>query len=328
MYNRTIKVYRGVDNRIDLQVRNSDQKPKDVTSSAVVFTLLERDQQKKVFEKDCNTVSSLNGRFFVNLLESDIDDIEPGFYQFSLRTEQRTVLYDGNYTVTNSKLLYTDSQYGAAGTIEIFGSIQGEPKSSVEIREFNRIVDFETLKNRFTSSFIDARPETSTPQKLHTFQVFPTNYTGIVTIEGSLDNGSSPDNWAELVSETLHAANTSIYFNVVGKYNWFRVRHDPDSDEIDGTFVVSQNTFTLEYDVEISNGGQDYVVGDRFVILGRNLRGNTGVNDLTVTVTEVGQNGSITAITWTGISQNGVQVFIVNARDPDIVGSVDKILYR
>jgi hypothetical protein len=328
VYNRNIKVYRGVDNRIDLQVRNSDQKPKDVTASAVVFTLLERDQQKKVFEKDCNIVSALNGRFFVNLSESDLDNIEPGFYQYSLRTEQRISLTDGNYQVSNSSLLYTDSQYGAIGIVEIFGSIQGEPLPSVEIKEFNRIVDFQEAKTRFTSSFIDARPETSTPQKLHTFQIFPTNYTGIVTIEGSLDNGASPSNWVDLDSETLHVSSETFYFNIVGKYNWFRVRHDAESDEIDGTFIVTQGTYSLEYDVVISNGGKDYTVGEQFVIQGRNLGGESPTHNLTVTVTGVDQNGSITDITWTGVSQNGVRIFVVNARDPDLVGSVDRILYR
>ena len=45
VYNRNIKIYRGVDNRIDLQVRNSDEKAADTTGSTLVFNLVERETQ-------------------------------------------------------------------------------------------------------------------------------------------------------------------------------------------------------------------------------------------------------------------------------------------
>jgi hypothetical protein len=328
VYNRNIKVYRGVNNRIDLQVKNSDQKPKSVTASAIVFTLIERDQQKKVLEKDCGTVSKLNGRFFVELSETDLDDIEPGFYQFTLREEFRNTINDLEYAVTDTRLLYTDSQYNVLSTIEVLSSIQGEPRDSIEISAFNRIIDFQLSKTRFTSALIDANPRTSAPQKTHTIQVYPTNYSGVVTIEGSLDEGASPKNWADIESRIVHDEDQCFYFNIKGKYNWLRLRHDAETGDVDGNFVVTQGTYSLEYDVQIANPGIGYSIGDVITILGRNLGGETPTHDLTITVTAVNPQGGITAISWTGNSQNGVRVFVVNARDPDLVGSIDKLLYR
>jgi hypothetical protein len=224
--------------------------------------------------------------------------------------------------------MYTDSQYGATGTIEILGSIQGEPQSSVVIKEFRRIVDFQENKTRFISSIVEGRGRVSTPQRLHTFQVYPINYTGYVTIEGSLDESASPVTWTELASAPIHASSESIYLNVEGKYNWFRVRHDAESNELDGTFLVTLGTYDWTYNVEIVTGGRDYKVGDVIFILGRNLGSESPTNDLTITVTSVDNIGAITGIEWTGSSQNGARTYIVSGRNPDLVGSVDKILYR
>jgi hypothetical protein len=84
VYNRNIKVYRGVDNRIDLQVRNSDEKAADVTGSTLVFNLVEREHQRLVAQKDCVVVDATRGRFYVTLTEKELLDIESGFYQYSI----------------------------------------------------------------------------------------------------------------------------------------------------------------------------------------------------------------------------------------------------
>jgi hypothetical protein len=40
VYNRNLKIFRGVDNRIDIQVRNSDQKASNIAGSTLVFNLV------------------------------------------------------------------------------------------------------------------------------------------------------------------------------------------------------------------------------------------------------------------------------------------------
>ena len=40
VYNRNLKVYRGSDNRIDLQLRNGDQKAYNATGSTIIFNLV------------------------------------------------------------------------------------------------------------------------------------------------------------------------------------------------------------------------------------------------------------------------------------------------
>jgi hypothetical protein len=327
VYNRTLKIYRGVDNKIDLQARNQDQKAAALGSSSLVFTLIEPEQKKKIIETDCVISSAVNGKSYVVLSSAQLNDVQPGFYQYTLRVEQRTVESNGDYIVTSSRPAYTDSQYDPFGNIEVVGSMQGEPQYSTEIKEFSRQVDFQNNTTRYTSGIINAYPTTSTPQRLHTFQFYPNDCTGTLTVQASQDAGGSPKNWVTVDSKTLNAASQSFYMNVLGKFNWFRVHLDSDSEDIDGTFKIDQTIF-LNYNVTVINSGSGYSAGQTITVPGRNLGGETVTNDLVITITSVDPDGGILAISWTGVSYNGVRSFIVSTSDLVTRGVIDKILYR
>lgn len=327
VYNRTLKIYRGVDNKIDLQARNQDQKSASLGSASLVFTIIEPEQKKKVLETDCVISSAINGKSYVLLTSLQLNDIQPGFYQYTLRVEQRVLDADGNYTVTSSRPAYMDSQFDTFGNIEIVGSMQGEPQPSLEIKEFSRKVDYQTNNTRYTSGIIDAHPTTSTPQRLHTFQIYPSNCTGTMTIQASQDEGGAPKNWIDVQSQILNAANESFYLNVLGKFNWFRIYLDSEADEIDGTFRVNQTIF-LNYEVTLLSPGSGYTVGQVITIPGRDLGGESVTNDLNITVTSIDENGGISTISWDGISYNGTRSFTISATDLGIRGVIDKILYR
>jgi hypothetical protein len=57
--------------------------------------------------------------------------------------------------------------------------------------------------------------------------LFFTNYTGSVTIQGSLSEGGNPEVWVDVETLALTTA-TLTYQNITGKYNWFRVKHTPN----------------------------------------------------------------------------------------------------
>jgi len=232
VYNRTVKIYRGVDNRIDLQVRNSDQKAVSTSGYNFVFSLINPETQKLLLSKDCadiNDSSTSKGRFFVTLTQSELSAIEPGFYHYSVIREIRQDLGDGSYSVTQKDPLYIDSQYGTHAIIEIGNNLQGEPVDSVRVIAFKNFEAFNPGDQKyFISSIIDAKPETNSPQSLHTFQFNMTNFSGSILIQGSLSEGGNPQTWTNL--ETLVADQDSIlYQNIVGKYNWFRIKHLPDT---------------------------------------------------------------------------------------------------
>ena len=190
--------------------------------------MVERETQSLVAKKDCVTVAASTGKYYVTLTESELLDIETGFYQYSVYNETRTLNSAGTHLVTSRTPLYIDSQYDALANIEVLDSGEGEVQPSTKVSEFSLHKSFgEPFDDYYISSIIDARPQVTSPQSLHTFQLFCTNYTGSVIIQGSLSEGGSPEVWVDVETLAL-TAETLTYQNITGKYNWFRVKHIPN----------------------------------------------------------------------------------------------------
>ena len=230
VYNRNLKIYRGVDNRIDIQVRNSDQKASNIVGSTLVFNLVSRDTKDLVLQKDFAAMDLATGKVTVTLTEQELINLDNGYYQYSVIKEVRSTIDSTDYKVTSRLPLYVDSQYDTIGTLEISGDVYGDVASSLVVDTFNYVNPFtqgdETPK-WYESAIIDASPKIKTGDASHTFQFYSTNYTGTVTIQGNLDiQGATPreDKWVNISTVDL---TTTKYKNVVGKYNWFRIKHVP-----------------------------------------------------------------------------------------------------
>ena len=131
--------------------------------------------------------------------------------------------------------MFQDAQYGAIGTLEVSGDVSGEAEDSLEITKFEYInpgTTGYTSPKYYTTSIIDAIGNTQTASSLHTFQIYSTNYTGTVKIQGSLSEGGTPHVWTDIESIALSGA-SQTYRNVTGKYNFFRIRHFPTTGTVD-----------------------------------------------------------------------------------------------
>jgi len=257
VYNRTLKIYRSVDNRIDIQLRNSDQKALNATGSYIVFNLVSKENNDLALQKDCSIDDLAVGRVYVTLTETELQGLEQGYYQYSFHKETRENIDSVEYKVLTKMPLYMDSQYGALGDLYIEGDLEGNPYDTKTIDTFRKITNFdvETEKDEttsplqyprpnfsqnynttgyeeyFISSIIDAQPNVSKPQSLHTFQFFYKGYTGEVVLEGTLGKGGNPieGSWTTVQTFNITTSNVNEYHNVTGKYNWFRIKHTPDT---------------------------------------------------------------------------------------------------
>ena len=327
VYNRNLKIYRSVDNRIDIQVRNSDQKASNITGSTLVFNLITRETKDLIFQKDFSAMDLTTGKVTVILTEHELLDIDPGFYEYSIIKEVRETVDSTDYKVTSRIAMYMDSQYDTLGTIEVLGDVLGEVTPSVTVDKFEYINPFTAGSEDpkiYISSIIDTNPTFNSAGTLHTFQFYSSNYRGTVTIQGSLDEqGATPHNWVDISTVDL---TTQRYKNITGKYNWFRIKHLPTQSSSTATFTIAQ-TMLLNYTVDVGNAGKGYEIGNTILIPGNKLGGELGTNNLTITVSAVDGIGGITGITWTGLSYNGVKTFVL-ADTNIVVGSLDKVLYR
>lgn len=333
VYNRNLKIYRSVDNRIDLQLRNADQKALSISNSTLVFNLIGRDGSDLLIKKDLTLIADnaelkIKGRAYLVLTAEEMQSFEEGHYQYSIIQEVREQIVGTNeHRVLSKTPLYIDSQYGILATLEVAGDAEGTVQNSLVVDKFNYTATFEDAPNFYVSSIINAQPQLGTPQSSHTFQFYTTNYTGTIKIQASLDEqGATPreKSWVELLSFT--PAGSVDYKTVEGKYNWFRIKHLPNKYSTAATFTIAQ-TILLDYNVSVGSGGKGYEAGAQFVFQGSKLGGETPTNDLVITVTSVDSEGTITGISWTGISYNGVKTFVLTATESS-TGTVDKVLYR
>lgn len=329
VYNRNLKIYRGVDNRIDIQVRNPDQKTSNITGSTLVFNLVSKETKNLVLTKDFNDMDLSTGKVTIILTDEDLLNIDNGFYQYSIIKEIRENISDTEYRITSKIPLYVDTQYGTIGTLDVSGDVYGNVQESIVVSNFNYINPFatgSTDKPWYVSSIIDASPKIKNGDPLHTFQFYSTNYAGSVIIQGSLDDqGGTPreSSWTSITEVDL---DIEQYKNVVGHWNWFRIKHIPTRNSNLAQFTIGQ-TLLMSYQVSIYSPGRGYTPGDTVTIPGSSLGGESPANDLIITVLTVNGAGGITNISWTGASYNGAKTFVLSGSTNEI-GTLDKILYR
>jgi hypothetical protein len=344
VYNRNLKIYRGADNRIDVQVKNSSQKGVSVSESYLVFTLVVAETDQQVLQKDCILIpddldKNFKGRAYVELTRQDLLDLETGFYKYSVALETRDYEDSSDeYRVISRTPMYMDSQYGSYATLEIFGDIDGETVDSLQIREFNlispRAVGDES-PSYYESTIINAHPLETIPSSIHTFQFYHSaDYTGRIRIQGSLSSSAHPNDWVDIPETAVVPGGNNFttdgatvsYRNVIGKWNWFRVISGASFNG-SAKFVVGQ-TIEGVYNVAVYDGGKSYAVNQVLTLSGDRLGGFAGVNDLNITITSVNYQGAITGIEWTGTSVNNTRSFVLGATGAPSTGKVDKILYR
>lgn len=326
VYQRNLKIYRGVDNKVDIHVKTSDQKSQDATGYYFVFNLISPETQELLLSKTCVERGITQGKIQAILTNTDLLEIEPGNYQYSIVKESRSNVDSTEYIVTEKSPVYLDSQYGSVGTIEIHKDLYGEAQPSQVIKEFREDVPTDyTQPYTYYSGLIDARPEYGDAASVHTFQFYMTDYNGEVVIQGSLSDGGNPHQWVDLQTFTVVGSDLK-YTTITGKWNWFRIKHTASKYGQIAEFTVAQN-INLEYTVSIKHPGKGYSVNDTVTISGSRLGGETPTNNLVITVDSVDADGVITSVSWQGISYNGVRTFVLSA-DNTPTGTIDKILYR
>lgn len=335
VYNRNLKIFRSTGNKIDLQVKNGDQKPVDIIGKNLVFNLFSQDSGRLLISRDCEILGN-NGRAEIKIQDEDLNDLDPGFYNYSLILEKREPIDSTTYRVTSSEPLYINEQYGSISVLEIAGDLQGSPRPTEEIKEFTYVnprTQGEPDSLYFISSIIDARPNATNPQTLHTFQIYFTDFDGKITIQGSMSRGGAPERWIDIGDDAISPGgndfktdgNPVIYKNVTGKWNWFRIKQTGHIGT-NASFVIEQTNLG-NYVVGLRNGGTNYSVGEVLIIEGRRLGGSIPENNLVITVTDIGTNGVITDFDYSGISIAGFKTFVLEPVET-IKGTIDKILYR
>lgn len=230
MYQRPIKIQKGVKNTVQLQFKNSDQKLLDISSATFFMNVYEISENRSlVLSKPVNildtgstaTVYSTKGLGEIQITSTDTLDLEAKSYHFSI--VKRDV--DGSFSPA-----YSNTYYEVPGILELKDEIFAAPKPTVEVTNFARVYNSNpgSLLWEYNTGNLRVYPDSLNKTGLHTAAFYMTNFRGTVFLEGSLENSPGTfGRYAILQGKTYDRFTGIDYVNVNGLFTHLRVRYIP-----------------------------------------------------------------------------------------------------
>jgi hypothetical protein len=192
VYQRNIKIYNGIDNTLEFDIKNPDQKRIDL-STLTQIELNIMDTQGNALPNSPYAVTPLNqttkkGLASVTIPEADLVELDHQFLQFSV-----SALNNGQ-----TILLYGDTRFGALGKMELVADAMPTFRNEQVITSFFSDMSFNTIESEnFHSSAIPVRFYEAVPTTVASIEF---NFDGLeaevmveATTDASISSESFPD---------------------------------------------------------------------------------------------------------------------------------------
>ena len=231
MYQRNINVYRNIDNVLQFEVKNADEKAVSILNTYTPKFKMWNEDDTLVVEKDGTIIETSTpskvGQFTVTLSENDLLNLKQQYMSYSV--------YLYNTSTTKNVLTYPNSHFGSQGTVFLSTSEFPGPKVSHEVKTFIQDGDNNLIYN---SSALTADPAINGNSALHTVAYYSTDAEGTLTVQGTLDNQvTTGTNWTDIEVTNLLATDTLKYVNFNGVFSHLRFRHQITAGTIDKILV-------------------------------------------------------------------------------------------
>lgn len=230
MYQRELKVQKGLLNRIRVQFKNSDQKKISIANSLTfVFSMFDAINQRLMVEKELEILdqgtTSTRGLALLTLTESDTLDLEKSSYTYSIKAIEP----DGSQVPA-----YSNTYYGINGTLLLLNDVNPVLKPSVEISDLQMSFNAETDLYEYKSRAIYAEPQYNGNTALHTVALYMTGFKGTVYIKGTLNNNPDDQGYYATVDTLTYNGFTGIdYVNFNGVYSYVQIWVVPAKGPLD-----------------------------------------------------------------------------------------------
>lgn len=223
MYQRDLKIQKGIKNQVRIRFKNSDQKNINVSTQTFVFSMFDAINRRLMLEKpleviDQNTTST-RGMALLTLTENDTLDLDKSSYQFTVKVLDN----DGTYSPA-----YSNTYYGMAGTLHLTDEVYPVLQPSQEVNAFERSYNAETQLYEHKSGNTYAYPEYNGNTALHTIALYMTGYKGTVYVQATLNNTPASFGRYITIQELTYNGFSGIdYLNFNGVFTYIRVMFVP-----------------------------------------------------------------------------------------------------
>lgn len=237
MYQRPLKIQKGVENTVRVQFKNSDQKLLQINNrNFKMYVYDTADDRALVLQKNVDvldtgstaTVYSSKGLGEIVFTEKDTQDIESKHYNFSIVE----VAEDGTESPS-----YANTYYEVAGVLELRDEITPRVRPTIAITDFQRYYNSDVGKMQweYDTGNIRVYPERSKKTALHTVAFYMTRFRGTVLVEGTLENSPTTfGRYAVIETRTYNNFTGIDYLNFTGIFTHIKVTYIRAKNPTDG----------------------------------------------------------------------------------------------
>lgn len=207
VYAKNLKLHKGVDNKLQFQFINQEQRPVNVTGKEITLRLISYDGTKVLLQKSLTPVLPATGIMELQTSAAEIEDIDSQLCSYSLEIPV------GSFDLP----VFVDSDAGARGTIGIVNSVLPKHLPSQEVTIPSHPVANAQNTVTYYSSVVNTMDN-----PLLTLQTYYTNYSGSVQLQGS----TLPDqDWYDIGNVfTYNNTSTTSGYVVNGFHPYIRVK--------------------------------------------------------------------------------------------------------
>ena len=222
MYQRKLKIQKGFKDTVQIQFKNSDQKPVSIAGNDYYLDLLDNEGKQYVLSQSkkldiveyVGTDSSIISKGIATVTFDPFDtvDLQAANYKFVVKKDNG----DGTYTPA-----YSNTYYGITGDLEVVsdGFPTGYPIQTVDMKtletgkEYDRT--FGSMGFVFRTGWLRPVVRATSTATNSTAVITLAGFVGTITVEGTLDNSPSPAGQAnaqtfEITTYSTDTATTEI----------------------------------------------------------------------------------------------------------------------
>ena len=221
MYAKNLKIHKGIDNTLQFQFINQDQKPVDLTGKSITCILMNYDGSEIVLQKTLSLVYPLTGIASLDVLSLETLALDASLCHYSLTIPVGSFDYP----------VFVDDNSGGRGVIDVVNSVLPKftPSTQLELTVHDTPTDINLITYYST---------TYTPKhnSLLTVQTSLANYNGTIKFQGSATGAAQE--WFYLDTEQSYTGYTNIdYFNLEGHFPYFRIEFASTGGTVDKVLV-------------------------------------------------------------------------------------------
>lgn len=220
VYSRTLKIYKGIDNTVKLQFKNTDQIPVNMTGYAVQFNIINEETGSTWLSVDGTVLNGNTGIVSATIKDVDIIDLPDEWYNYSVS------VIDPQGT---PQLSYSSDNWTVRGDLQILGGNYPQFIPSLLVQ-----IPTNTSNATITSQSISSDPSLQGRNSLHTAQFYfdPNGFTGNIEVQATLSpiptqNGpnianATPIVWAHVTTLDYTSQTSPDFVNWQGAYTAIR----------------------------------------------------------------------------------------------------------